>query len=133
MIIDRSHRPWIAFFLVALVFSTGLYVVYARSAPNGPTGGSWQGLWFGVAGTALMVLAGLLSARKKLPQLPIGSAQTWLKAHIWLGLLSVPLILFHAGFSLFVVSNDKTVMTNQQAHYYMQIGLVSHRESPGLR
>jgi hypothetical protein len=40
----------------------------------------------------------LLAGRKRLPRLPIGTARSWLKAHIWLGLLSVPLILFHAGF-----------------------------------
>ena len=45
-----------------------------------------------------MVFAGLLAGRKKVPRLPIGTARLWLKAHIWLGLLSVPLILFHAGF-----------------------------------
>lgn len=98
MIIDRGHRTWIAATLVLLVLSTALYVWYAQSVPGGPTGGSWQGLAFGIVGSLLMVFAGLLSGRKKVPRLPIGSAQTWLKGHIWLGLLSVPLILFHAGF-----------------------------------
>ena len=27
----------------------------------------------------------------------LGSAQTWMKAHIWLGLLTVPLVLLHSG------------------------------------
>ncbi|MBI2480854.1 MAG: hypothetical protein HYV60_20170 [Planctomycetia bacterium] len=84
--------------IVAFALSTCLYVSYPASAPNGPSGGSWQGLAFGIAGTTLMVFAGLLAGRKKLPRLPIGTARFWLKAHIWLGLLSVPLILFHAGF-----------------------------------
>lgn len=84
--------------IIAVALSTFLYASYAASAPNGPSGGSWQGMAFGVAGTALMVFAGLLAGRKKLPRLPIGTARFWLKAHIWLGLLSVPLILFHAGF-----------------------------------
>lgn len=82
----------------AAAVSTALYVVYANAAPRGPQGGSWQGLLFGVAGSALMVFAGLLAARKKVPRARIGTARFWLKAHIWLGLLSVPLILFHAGF-----------------------------------
>ncbi len=84
--------------IVAFVVSSCLYVGYVKSSPGGPAGGSWQGLGFGIAGTALMLFAGLLAGRKKLPRLPIGTTQFWLKAHIWLGLLSVPLILFHAGF-----------------------------------
>ncbi len=84
--------------IVAFALSTCLYVGYVRASPSGPSGGSWQGLGFGIAGTALMLFAGLLAGRKKLPRLPIGTARFWLKAHIWLGLLSVPLILFHAGF-----------------------------------
>jgi hypothetical protein len=98
LLIDKSHRIWIFFTICALALSTALYVTYASAAPHGPKGGSWQGLMFGVAGSGLMVLAGLLAGRKKVPRLPIGSARLWLKAHIWLGLLSVPLILFHAGF-----------------------------------
>ncbi len=84
--------------IVAFVLSSWLYVSYAASSPSGPSGGSWQGLGFGIAGSGLMLFAGLLAGRKKLPRLPIGTARFWLKAHIWLGLLSVPLILFHAGF-----------------------------------
>ena len=53
---------------------------------------------FGVAGTLTIVLAGLLAIRKKLVRMSLGSVQFWLKGHIWLGLLSVPLILFHAAF-----------------------------------
>jgi len=84
--------------IVAFALSTFLYVGYSTAMPSGPSGGTWQGLGFGIAGSALMMFAGLLAGRKKLPRLPIGTARFWLKAHIWLGLLSVPLILFHAGF-----------------------------------
>jgi hypothetical protein len=98
LLIDKSHRLWMIITIVAFALSSGLYVVYASAAPRGPSGGSWQGLGFGIAGSALMVFAGLLAGRKKVPRLPIGTARFWLKAHIWLGLLSVPLILFHAGF-----------------------------------
>jgi hypothetical protein len=53
---------------------------------------------FGVAGTLLMVFAGLLSVRKKSVRLRLGSLSWWLKGHLWLGLLSVPMIFFHAAF-----------------------------------
>jgi hypothetical protein len=45
-----------------------------------------------------MVFAGLLAARKKVPVWRLGRAQSWLRGHLWLGLLSLPLICFHGGF-----------------------------------
>jgi hypothetical protein len=85
----------LAIFLVSLA----IYIVYAVQAPGGPRGGSALGLTFGIAGYALMLYAGLLGARKKVPVWRIGRAQTWMRGHIWLGSLSLPLILFHGGFA----------------------------------
>jgi hypothetical protein len=98
VIIDRGHRGWMLITLGLLAVATALYVWYVQISPDGPRGGSIPGLAFGFAGSALMLVAGLLSAKKKLPRWSLGSARMWLKGHIWLGLLSVPLILFHAGF-----------------------------------
>ncbi len=78
--------------------ATALYVWYARTWPTGPAGRTWPGMLFGVAGTLLMLIAGLLSARKKTIRVRWGSLGGWLKGHIWLGLLSVPLIFFHTAF-----------------------------------
>ena len=47
-----------------------------------------------------MIFEGLLGARKKVPIWRIGNAQTWMRAHLWLGLITLPLILFHAGFAM---------------------------------
>ena len=98
MIIDRSHRTWIIATIGLFLLSTFLYVIYVKNSPDGPAGGSWGGLMFGVVGSAMMLFAGLLSSRKKVPRWQIGAAKAWLKGHIYLGLLSVPLILFHSGF-----------------------------------
>lgn len=38
--------------------------------------------------------------RKLLGVIPLGSARTWMAAHIWLGLLAVPLVFMHAGFRM---------------------------------
>ena len=57
-----------------------------------------MGLLFGVIGTFMMLFAGLLAARKPLRIRRIGSAQFWLKGHLWLGTLCIPFILFHSGF-----------------------------------
>jgi hypothetical protein len=77
---------------------TSVYVSYALNAPAGPSGGSALGLTFGVIGFAFMLFAALLGARKRVPVWRIGRAQAWMRGHLWLGLLSLPVILFHGGF-----------------------------------
>ena len=100
MLINRDHRSWLSVTLVAAAGVVGFYLLYAAASPYGPSGGSWPGLTFGIAGTTLMAFEGLLAARRKLRTVRIGSAQLWMRAHIWLGLLAVALILCHAGFAL---------------------------------
>jgi len=99
MRIDKTHKPWMVATVIFLVLGAIAYVWYATRAPGGPSGGSAMGLTFGIAGYALMLYAGLLGARKKKPVWRIGKAQTWMRGHLWLGLLSLPLILFHGGFA----------------------------------
>ena len=98
MHIDHTHRKWFAASLVILGVATAAYVPYAVHAPSGPRGGSALGLTFGIIGSAFMIFAGLLAGRKKFPIWRLGRAQTWMRGHLWLGLLSLPIIFFHAGF-----------------------------------
>jgi hypothetical protein len=100
VLIGRDDRGWALATMLATVALSLVYWQYARDALYGATGGSWTGLAFGIAGTALMLAAALLSVRKKLRTRRIGSAQGWMRFHLWGGLLSVPLILFHSGFAL---------------------------------
>jgi hypothetical protein len=86
------------FSVLVLVTATGGYVVYVIRAPHGPSGSSVAGLIFGSVGFAFMIFAALLGARKKVPVWRLGRAQAWMRGHLWLGLLSLPLILFHGGF-----------------------------------
>jgi hypothetical protein len=44
-----------------------------------------------------MIFAALLGARKKVPVWRVGRAQSWMRGHLWLGLLSLPLIVLHSG------------------------------------
>src|SRR5678816_3556239 len=44
-----------------------------------------------------MLLAAFLSLRRKVLLWRIGSAQLWMKIHLWLGFLAVPLVLLHSG------------------------------------
>jgi hypothetical protein len=99
MRIDKTHRPWFIATIALAAVSTIVYVAYAVQTPTGPRGGSALGLTFGILGYALMLYAGLIGARKKVPTWRIGRAQTWMRGHIWLGLLSLLLILFHGGFA----------------------------------
>jgi hypothetical protein len=100
MLLDGSHRRFIAACLALLVVATVGYAVYAARAMHGPQGGSWPGLVYGGAGLALMLYAGVLGLRRRVPTWRVGHAATWMKGHLWLGLLSYALILFHSGFQL---------------------------------
>jgi hypothetical protein len=98
MLIDRTHRSWAVATGAMLVAGAVAYILYL-SRVSVPSGGSWPGLAFGVTGFGMMLYAGLLGARKKVRIWRLGRAQTWMRGHLWLGTLSFPLILFHAGFS----------------------------------
>src|ERR1700728_4441479 len=99
MRVDQTHRGWFIATVILFGVATVGYIAYATSSLKGPTGGSAVGLAYGIAGYAMMLFAGLLGARKKVPVWRIGRTQTWMRGHLWLGLLSFPLILFHAGFA----------------------------------
>lgn len=99
MLIDATHKKWALGFALATAAGAVLYVPYARSSPQGPRGSSALGLTFGILAFLLMLFAGLLGARKQFPVLRVGRVQHWMRGHLWLGLLSLPLVLYHAGFT----------------------------------
>ncbi len=99
MLLDASHRKWIVATIALFIVATVIYVPYARNSVNGPSGGSWTGLGFGIVGIALMLFAGLLGLRRKVPTWRVGRGTTWMKGHLWLAILSYILILYHAGFA----------------------------------
>ncbi|MFN4243493.1 MAG: hypothetical protein ACK4PI_09670 [Tepidisphaerales bacterium] len=98
MRINRDSLPWVWATSAVLVVCVLTYIPYHRAALNGPSGGTWPGLIYGVIGTAMIVVAMLLTPRKKLRTLRVGRAYGWMQAHVWLGLASLPVILLHAGF-----------------------------------
>ena len=100
MLLDASHRRFIVACLAVLFLAAVSYAVYASRALGGPRGGSWPGLTYGVAGLALMLYAGALGLRRRIHTWRVGRATTWMKGHLWLGLLSYALILLHSGFRL---------------------------------
>jgi hypothetical protein len=116
-IFNRSHVPWFLFVLLATVAACCIYVgnFHPERLPHGfslppwlihkpsdhrSIGGTPLGLVFGTISLGIFVFAALLGVRKKLPFLPVGNVQRWLRGHIWLTLLTIPLILLHSGFRL---------------------------------
>jgi hypothetical protein len=94
--IDRSHLRWILTVLVLGVVATVAYV----HTPASSTGSSRSGLLFAGCAVALMLFAGLLPLGRLLARWRIMRLRTLQKGHIWLGLLSLPMVLFHSGFRL---------------------------------
>ncbi len=93
---DQTHKKWACAALLLAALATVGYGLTPASA----SASSWPRLLFGIAGTALMAFAGLLPFAKKLARWRIIKLPTMQKAHIWLGSLSLPLVLFHGGFRL---------------------------------
>jgi hypothetical protein len=100
MRMDRTQRGWAVASVTILAISAVVYALYAFESPQGPRGGSAIGLTFGIIGFAFMILAALLGARKRVPTWRVGRAQAWMRGHLWLGFLALPMILFHGGFHL---------------------------------
>jgi hypothetical protein len=108
MLIDRSHRNWAVVILLTTLFCALIYVhqfhpawvpflPQPRSAqPHIKPGHTTLGLIYGSVTLAIFVFCCLLGWRRKFRA--IGRMQTWLRAHIWLSVLTIPLVLMHAGF-----------------------------------
>src|SRR5262249_26616411 len=97
MRIDQTHRSWAIGSAIGLGVGVLGYIPYALLSTRGTSGGSLVGLTYGIIGYAMMVFAVLLSLRKRFPIWRIGRAQKWMRGHLWLGLLSYPIILLHSG------------------------------------
>jgi len=69
-----------------------------RPTEHHTVGGTPLGLWFGAISLAIFIFAVLLSLRKKIPLWRVGTVQRWLRAHIWLTILTIPLVILHSGF-----------------------------------
>ena len=112
-----KHFPWFVFVVLATIAAGVLYVgnfhpgrlpawlqlppaLIQEPTEHHTVGGTPLGLWFGAISLAIFIFAALLSLRKKIPLWRVGTVQRWLRAHIWLTLLTIPLILFHSGFRL---------------------------------
>jgi hypothetical protein len=96
----KLHSRW----LIGTAVATLVVIVWTALAGTRtgrwPGGGSLTGLVFGsVAAVIFLFELALVAKKTKAFRTArwLLSAQTWMKAHIWLGLLTVPLVVLHSG------------------------------------
>lgn len=89
-------RPWVIGILVATVAAAAWYGFEWTESGRLPGGSSRPGLVYGIVGGLIILFELLLWPRKRVRSWRMGSAQSWLRAHVWLGLLCLPLVLMHA-------------------------------------
>ena len=116
-IVNRAHLPWFIFVVAATFFAIWLYIgnftpqtlpsalrlpdsLLQKPSEHHRVGGTPLGLIFGTIALSIFVFAALLGVRKKIVLWRIGTVQRWLRAHIWLTLLTIPLVILHSGFRL---------------------------------
>jgi hypothetical protein len=116
-IVNRVHLPWFLFLVFATLVSIWLYIgnftpqtlpsalrlpdsLLQKPSEHHRVGGTPLGLIFGTIALSIFVFAALLGIRKKIVLWRVGTVQRWLRAHIWLTLLTIPLVILHSGFRL---------------------------------
>ena len=101
------HRASFVVLIAALSLVPAIvcYVAASLGWLSWPTGSGGVGFWFGVLAAAIIVFEMLLSLRKRVWRgrhqvfgIPLGRAQKWMRLHIWLGLLAIPLAIIHSGY-----------------------------------
>jgi hypothetical protein len=97
MRIDRTHRPWLIGSCAFLGLLFLIYIPYVMwSSKVG--GGTPMGIFYGVIGFGFMLFAAALGIRKRFPIWRIGRAQYWMRGHLWLGTMALPVIFLHGAF-----------------------------------
>ncbi len=107
MLFDRKnfvplHLAWMLGTLAAAIGAAVWYGSYIRAGRPWPGGGSVPGLVLGIVAGLIILFEFALWPRKTSffrTARWLGKTQTWMKAHIWLGLLVLPLAALHSGMS----------------------------------
>lgn len=102
MLIDRKHMPWGLFTLALAGAAMAAYLLdpQARLVGGQHGGSTLVGIVLGSAALAVMLFCAGLSLKRRVPHWRVGRTQSWLRGHIWLGMLSVWLVALHAAFRM---------------------------------
>ncbi len=92
----QKDLRWIVGICAVTAVAAVAYGAEWSAAGRLPGGSSRTGLAAGIAGGLIIAFELALWPRRRVRSWRIGSAQAWLRAHVWLGLLAVPLVLMHA-------------------------------------
>ncbi len=100
---DRCHRRWCVVVLAGAALAFGPSLWCRLREARWPDGASLLGLIYGGLTAAIILFECLLWVKKRKPfrtMRGLGPAVVWMRAHIWLGLLCLPLAVLHSGFHL---------------------------------
>lgn len=104
MLLDRSqfklHFPFALSAILLLVCGTVWYVAASVEAGVWLGGGSTPGLVCGFASGLIIFSEMLLWPRKALRRWRLFPTKYWMAAHLWLGVVCLPLAVLHSGFHL---------------------------------
>jgi hypothetical protein len=96
----KLHGRWLMAMLCGTAVAIAATIGVGLPSGRWPGGGSLTGLILGVLAAAIFVFEIAIVAKKTKRFRTarwLLSAQTWMKAHIWLGLFTVPLVVLHSG------------------------------------
>ncbi len=94
----KLHRRWVVVFAIGLLGSLVAIFNFRDGRIEFPGGSSTVGYSLGLVAGLIIIFEVLLWPRKKLlRRWRVGRVRSWMCAHIWLGLLTVPLAIVHAG------------------------------------
>jgi dihydropyrimidine dehydrogenase (NAD+) subunit PreT len=95
MPVARSGVLWRRLFVLLLIALGASYYWYSQR--EYPHGGTKFGIAYGVGGSALILLLAFFGIRKRWYRSTFGTLEQWLQSHIYLGVLSLIVLLFHTG------------------------------------
>jgi hypothetical protein len=105
LLTTRESARWRRWVFLLFLGLTAAYLVYRWG--RFPHGGSWPGIAFGLLATLLIGLLLGYGVRKRQYRSRRGTMEAWLQSHVYLGLLSLVVVLYHSGFRF----EDKVAVT----------------------
>lgn len=122
MMLKLSPILCVLLFLIAATW----FALASVNADRWPGGASPTGLTFGIVGGAIILFDAAYALRRRLMNWQLGPRPAWLRAHVLLGILSLPLIAMHSGFrsggvfSTTLISIYSLVMTSGVGLLWLQ-------------